>query len=169
MCQCRFNVRVLGCFFALDMRAFMNDSAEPRVIIYAYDAVRVIGASIYPGFLQMHGLVVRTCFDICVPRQIGPSGYPYRWIECVISIMTEQLLNSTSSSICRTTGFDGRRGALRPRVCIVFCRAGVRARSLYPKARISEGHYVHSLQIPLPLDLTPARWYDGGHCAHLAL
>jgi len=41
MCQCRFNVRVLGCFFALDMRAFMNDSAEPRVIIYAYDAVRV--------------------------------------------------------------------------------------------------------------------------------
>ena len=31
---------------------------------------------------------------------------------------------------------DGRRGALRPRVCIVVCRAGVQARSLCLQVRV---------------------------------
>jgi len=100
MCQCRFNVRVLGCFFALDMRAFMNDSAEPRVIIYAYDAVRVIGALAYPGWLQIHVLVVRICLKF-MSQDTDPSAHLFGWIDCAIPIMTEQLPKLAPSSIRR--------------------------------------------------------------------
>ena len=78
----------------------MGDLPGSRAIVYAYDAVWVIGALAYPGWLQMHVLVVRICLKF-MSQDTDPSAHLFGWIDCAIPIMTEQLPKLAPSSIRR--------------------------------------------------------------------